>query len=184
MCSSALSSLVRILVLLVLLSGCAGGPVTTLHAPYFPSRDGVLRYRLPAGWFDATNDSQSTGNAVWLLRNDYGATISVSEVSIDEQGKKELERSGLLGLAQLTLALATNGRSAVVEEPPRLFRLNDREFCSYEFSIPSSGDALRVVLLNTGARVYGVTALASGEKHVTAKDVFAAQEEFVGGLRW
>ena len=86
----------RLLLLLcsaLLLSGCAGSSRVApgiLHHPYATSRDGGLRYRLPAGWFDVTADPQSAGHALLLIRNDYRATIVVDESRQEELGPPEL----------------------------------------------------------------------------------------------
>lgn len=173
-----------LIVVALFLPGCAGTSPSLLHTPYFSSRDGILHYRLPAGWFDATNDSIAAGNAVWLLRQDYAATISVSEVHLDEAARQELDHNGLLGVARLTMALAISAKPAITREEPRLFQIGGSEFCSFEYTMPSSGDALRVVLFDTGEKLYEVTALVSGEKRGTGSDVFAVEQEFLGSLRW
>ena len=178
------SCAVGFLLLFLLLPGCGAPPASLLHAPYFPSRDGALRYRLPAGWFDATNDSQAVGNSIWLLREDYGATISVSEVHMDDDARRELNGGGLLGVARLSMGLAAGGKAVVVQKAPQLFTMNGNDYVSYEYLVPASGDEIRVVVLSANGRFFMVTALSTRDKRSGGNDVFAVEQEFVAMLRW
>ncbi len=182
------TAVVLFLLLLGLAGGCARAPystTSTLTSRAFLSRDGMLRYRLPAGWFDATADSQAVGHEVLLLRSDYAATIAVNEIRVDAQARRQLERGGLLQLAQLTMALAAGGTPVTLQQTPELFVLNGRQFCAYELVISGARDLLRVVLFDTGTKVYAVHALVPGEKaRESAEDVFAVQQDFLNGLRW
>ena len=176
------------LLLLGMACGCSRPPyssTSTTTSRVFVSRDGMLHYRLPIGWFDATADSQAVGHEVLLLRSDYAATIAVNEIRVDAQARRQLERGGLLQLAQLTMGLAGGGTPVVLQQSPELFVLNGRQFCAYELIISGARDVLRVVLFDTGTKVYAVHALVPGDKaRNTADDVFAVQQDFLDGLRW
>jgi len=168
-------------------TGCSTSPsiAVTLHPPYFTSRDRFLQYRLPAGWFDATADSQSSGQAIWLLRNDYTATIAVSEVHVDPDAREDLQNAGLTHLARLTMGLAAGGKAYVLEHPPEWMTVNNIRGCMYQISIPPANDILRIIVVEMGVRVYMVTALLSGEvKQGLREEIFAVQDAFLGGLRW
>ena len=175
------------LLLLFLLFGCSSGPrvaTTNLRAGYFPSRDGALQYRLPVGWFDATADSQATGHVIWLMRNDYGASITVDEVRLDAAARMEIERGGLLQLAQLVMSLTTGDRGAMLVEPPNMVVVNGRQFCRYEMVASSTRDTLRMTLFDTGGKAYVVTALLQ-DKGASRDPQFASiQENFLSTLRW
>ena len=176
------------LLLLGLAGGCASPPyssTSTVSPRVLVSRDGMLRYRLPMGWFDATADSQAVGHEVLLLRSDYAATIAVNEIRVDAQARRQIERGGLMQLAQLTMALAAGGTPVTLQQSPELFVLNGRQFCAYELVISGARDLLRVVLFDTGTKVYAVHALVPGEKSgATAEEVFTAQQDFLNDLRW
>lgn len=174
-------------ILSTILVGCGSGPrvaTTNLHAGYFPSRDGALQYRLPVGWFDATADSQATAHAIWLMRNDYGASITVDEVRLDAAARKEIERGGLLQLAQLVMALTTGEHGAMLLEPPAVVNVNGRLFCRYEMVASATRDTLRVALFDTGGKAYVVTALLP-EKAARRDPQFSiVHENFLSTLRW
>lgn len=170
----------------LLLGGCSTGPRTTplrFQEDYRLSRDGALGYRLPAGWFDVTADSQATGRAIWLVRNDYGASITVEEVYLMARAEGELGEEPLLHLAQLTLPLVAGARLARVETQPEVFRLNGREYCAYELVTRDRSEYLRVVLFKARRRVYAVTFYRDGTE-VAAAGIGAVQEPFLRTLRW
>jgi hypothetical protein len=169
----------------VLLSGCGTTPppAPPLSASYSIARDGYLHYRLPVGWFDVTADSQAHGNTVWLLRSDYAATITVNEIHVDAVARKEIERQGLSALAQLTMSLSGQDKGTVLQNAPEEFELRGHPACSYEVETPSTGDAMRVVLLDAGEKIYAVAALRTGGKN-DASSLAAIQMQFLEELRW
>lgn len=177
--------LLALLLAALLWPGCGAPPLSPsrLTASYAIARDGYLHYRVPVGWFDVTADSQAHGNAIWLLRSDYAATITVNEIKIDASARREIARSGLSTLARLTMFLPTRDKGALLQRPPQEFEMQGRRCCSYELLLPSNGDLLRTILLDVGEKVYAVAALrGSGVKDGT--DVEAVQMSFVEGLKW
>ena len=173
--------------LALLLLGCSTGTKlssTLLHPSYSFSRDGGLQYRLPAGWFDASADSQAVGHAVLLIRNDYGATIAIDEVYLDASARGQLHQGGLVQIAQLMMSLSSWDHGSVLTDPPRAITLNGQDLCRYRMVATTSQDSLQVTLLDTGEKVYAVSVLLSG-KGVGRDGVFGVlQDSFVGSLRW
>jgi hypothetical protein len=168
-------------------TGCSSSSSATvaLQLPSFTSRDGLVNYRIPVGWFNAIADSQSSGQTIWLLRNDYSATIAVSEVHVDYDAREDLQVAGIMHLAQLTMGLAAGGKPYVLQRQPEGVMIGGTPGCAYEIVIPQVNDVLRVIVVDTGVRVYMVTALVSGEAgHGLRDEVFAAQDAFLSGLTW
>jgi hypothetical protein len=172
---------------LLLFPGCAAGPPATapiLHPPYFLSRDGNVRYRLPAGWFDVTVDSQMAGRAIWLVRNDYAGTLTMHEVHIDSDGRKGITRNGLLTVARLTAALEMGSKGGVLAREPERVWMNGREGYAYDIEY-GSGDRTRTIMIDTGEHVYEVSALVNAGVGTGARgDVYAVLQAFVALLRW
>ncbi len=171
--------------LVLAFAGCAATRYTEEY-PLFPSinlsHDGLLQYRIPRGWFAAAPDSGAPQNIIWLLQNNYRATLAVSEIVVDEEANPAVRDGGLERLALLTMTLASGNNSAVVTREPEVFALAGRRFCAYETEITETGDVVRVVLFTTPAKVYEVTALARpGEE---PEKVFTAQQGFLSSLRW
>lgn len=183
--SHKLSLLLALLAAALLWPGCGAPPPAPppLSASYNISRDGYLHYRLPIGWFDVTADSQAHGNAIWLLRSDYAATITVNEIRIDENARSEIGRQGLAQLARLTMFLATHDKGALLQHPPEEFELHGHPCCSYELVMPSNGDILRTVLYDVGGKVYAVAALRTGAAK-NLSDLGDVQMSFLEGLKW
>lgn len=191
LCSMPPLLLQKSLLVALLLGALLLGPGCGTHPPSPPpfsasfgiARDGYLHYRLPVGWFDVTADSQAHGNAIWLLRSDYAATITVNEIRIDANAREEIARQGLVQLARLTMSLSSQGKGALLQRPPEEFTLRGHPCCSYQMVMPSTGDILRTILLDAGDKVYAVVALRTGGKSDEA-DIAAVQMGFLEGLRW
>ncbi len=175
-------------ILLLLLYGCAGPQRSTESpstVPLLTSRDGLIRYPLPPGWFDATSHAKESRPVVWIVRNDYGASISINTITIDDRTRRQYKQDGLFRTGQLSLQLNTSTRSAVVLQLPKLERLNGKEYCVYEIEEPATRDRIRVAVFDTGERVYEVTALNAVEgPSATDPDAFSILDRFLALLHW
>jgi hypothetical protein len=169
------------LTLSLVLAACASGPRSTdsERQEYLTARDGALEFLLPNGWFNASNDARTPDETIWLVSGDYTATISVREVTMDEDARRILRRDGMLRLAQVTIGL---NPEAVITRGPAMIRHGGREYCSYDVRVAPENDAVRVALVDTGEQVFEVRTLVSGQGSTAG--AFAAQEEFLKGLRW
>jgi hypothetical protein len=173
-------------ILLLLLAGCAGSSrvdQTPLDPSYATARDGRLRYRCPAGWFDATFDPQAAGHALLLVRKDYHATIAVDEVQLDSVARQELRSRGVAGLAPLLASLNgwEHGRSLV--EAPREVDGGRGTWWRYALEKNGSAERLEVTLVDAGGRLYAVSVLRSDGNG--GNDLFGPlQDGFIGALRW
>jgi hypothetical protein len=171
---------------LMVIGGCATPPPppeAPIPSSYLSSRDGDLHYLVPDGWFDATSDSQAAGPVIWILRSDFGATITVNEIHVDAQARRDLGKGGLLQLARLTQSLRSQNDQSVLLHPPRLFTSGGRQLCTYD--LLSGKDTVRVILVDTGRRVYTVSALVQGTgDEAGSSEVFDVVQRFVNTLRW
>ena len=173
------------LVLLVS-AGCSHPPYATERpstVALFTSLDGGLRYPVPQGWFDATAHAKDPRPVVWLVRNDYGASITINIITIDEETRRGFSHGGLARTAQLSMQLNMNTRAAVLLQSPTMKRVEGRDFCTYQIQEPATRERIRVVLFDTGARVYEVTALDSGERP-SGPVGSAVLEQLLASLRW
>jgi hypothetical protein len=177
-----------VFILSLLLAGCVSSPRTTvsrLGREYLPAKDGQLHYRLPEGWLNATNDSPSPDNIVWLVRGDFAATMSVTEVNIDQETRLELTRRGLSRLAELTLALESGERGISVTQNPRVIPSHNTNVCLYEYVTGHPTNKVRVLLVDTGSTVYEVRVLMTENiKGEETNEVASMQDAFVQNLKW
>jgi len=171
----------------MLLSGCGTGREAApfpSSSSYITAHDGGFSYLVPQGWFDASVDSQARGHALLLIRNDYGATIAVDEVRLNEAARSELRQHGLLSAAQLLLSLTSWEQHAVLTTAPRIVDLGDRQGCRYSMVSGNAEDTLDVTVVETGGRLFAVNVLVSGKGAAGRGDVESVREMFLGAVRW
>jgi hypothetical protein len=152
---------------------------------YFSSRYEQLRYRLPVDWLNATSDAPSANNLIWLVCCDFTATLAVREIVIDAETRQEVDRAGLKRVAELTLALASGEKGVDVVKQPRLSSLRGTSVCTYEYLAGHPTDRVHIILVDTGKRVYEVSALmTSNVSEETVAEVMSLQEAFVQNILW
>jgi hypothetical protein len=119
------------------------------------------------------------------VRNDYGGSLTVHEVHLDDNARSHLAEGGLLPLAQLTASLEAGSKSGIISSGPTVVRLNGKEMCSYEMEFRQNGDRMRVVIVDAGGHVYSVAALVNGSVGARAAgEIMTAQQAFVATLKW
>jgi hypothetical protein len=171
--------------ILFLVAGCASPRYSEdypMGATTGVSGDGVLRYGVPRGWFASPPDTISANVVVWLLRRDFAATLTVSEIMVDSAAEITVRREGVESLARLTMNLVTGEHAGIFRQGPETFRLGNHVFCSYETETADRGDVTRVAVFFTPSKIYEVTALA--RKGENTERVFAAHQAFLKSLRW
>lgn len=169
----------------LLLSGCVSAPRTTdsrEKLPLLSTRDGTLRYILPRSWIDASNELQSRNDLVWLLQEDYSASITVGMLVMSGDAAGALHSERLLRATSISLQLSVENDSTRVLDYPRRVVLGGRETMVYRFR-SVAGDNVRVIIVDTGSRLLEVAMLVKHE----AGDVpghAADQDRLVESLRW
>lgn len=160
-------------------------PLRTLTGTLATSPDGLLRYRIPLGWFDVSADSQATGHRIWLVSDDLGATIAVDEVHIDAGIRTRLNQGLLREVARLLLTLRA-GREGLVElSSPEWTALNGKKVCVYRLGKPSTRETHRIALLDTGRKLYMTTLVMTEREGRTRQEkLLDAQDQFVESLQW
>jgi len=168
--------------------GCATPAPTassSTPSPLLLSRDGTIRYRLPAGWFDVTSDTVAADRSIWLIRADYAGTLTVRPVHVRSVERADIEGEGLLQVAKLTAALETSSKPGILAREPDRSQINGRDAVSYDVEYSGSGDRTRTVLLAGDGQVYEITALVNGNAPPGAgREIFSALQSFLSTLRW
>jgi hypothetical protein len=178
------------LLFLVLASwvGCSSAPESARDAGpprVHRSRDGRLQYITPAGWFDATADAQAAGRAVWIIRNDYGGTLTIDEVKLDEAARRSSGAGGLEPIARLLMTLPSGERPVRAIRDPETVEQNGRVYCAYEVEVYETRDLLRVVLFRAGERVYASTLVVpAAVRDRGYGQLLEAQSSFLGSVSW
>ncbi len=116
---------------------CASKPPYSANYPLtnqiFQSRDSMFSGRIPYGWFSSTNDTLARALVVWLLKEDFSAAITVRELILDRLSSKKVQKDGLETLAFISAGFRSLN-SNHLEIKPVTFKLNGKEFCSYELT--------------------------------------------------
>jgi hypothetical protein len=158
--------------------------VTAVATAYSLSHDGTIHYRLPSGWFEVTPDSIEADRAVWLVRDDYAGTLTVRRVHLHAVDRADLGGEGLLRVAKLTAALETSSKPGILTREPDRTQVSGRDAVSYDVEYSGSGDRTRTVLLESGGRVYAVTALVNGGASPEAgREIFSVLQSFLAAMR-
>jgi hypothetical protein len=145
----------------------------------------VLQYVPPPGWFDATPDSQAAGHEVWIIRDDYGATLTIDEVHLDTAARDAVRQGGLEPLARLLMTLPSGDRPITVRRPPEIYERDGRVYCQYEVEVFETRDVIRVVLFRAGEEVYSSTLMVPASvRDRSAGQLSDVQTEFLGSVRW
>ncbi len=175
--------------LVLALAACAptretSAPPTPHSVPLVAARGGGFSYRIPPGWFDASADSQARGHAALLIRNDYGATISVDEVHLDEAARSEINENGLLPVARLLLSLSSWDHDAILTMAPHSVDVDGRQACRYGLASGNGEDTVEVTLVESTEKLFAVRVLVSGKKGGGKVSLRTIQEDFLGTVRW
>ncbi|MDH7516075.1 MAG: hypothetical protein QHI48_09400 [Bacteroidota bacterium] len=101
---------------------------------------------------------------LWLVREDYGASIAFTAMKMDPSLYRAVRKDGLPAVAKVSLGLKKGnaGDSVRVIRQPEYFRLNGRDFAAYEYSTGNEGIIIRTVVFDTGSRFMECTALSGG----------------------
>ena len=149
------------------------------------SRDGRLQYRLPEGWINATTDSPSADNLIWLVRSDYAAMLVVREVMVDGITRKQISSTGLSRLGELLVSLESSEQGASMVKQPTPSTIDGLSACTYEYIAGNPGDRVHVVLVDTGKKVYEVsTRITETKSREMLGETISLQEAFLLTVVW
>jgi hypothetical protein len=157
---------------LSLLAGCSGAartettvpsdnsyrypPIGRLTSERIATATGTLSVLLPVGWKETVDQRNAPNIALWLVREDYGASLSFAPMRMDPALYRALRKDGALAIAKVSLSLKKGqARDTVsVIHAPESFRLNGRDYAAYEYSVTGGRTAIRVVVFDAGNGFY------------------------------
>ncbi|MCB2204905.1 hypothetical protein KQI65_09145 [bacterium] len=157
--------------LLILLSACGGGEKTVkveerswpkyryaasaeLSKDYVSSEDGSLRVLRPEGWSKTSDAKNAPSILLWLVRDDYSASISFTPLQMDPALYQTLKKDGIEAVAKVSLSLKERNAedSVTVVQPVELFKVGDRISAAYEYRVGAAQPVVRVVVFDSGSR--------------------------------
>jgi len=131
---------ILLLILILVLSGC-GSSFNSLYESNYPltshrifSRAGTLSVKVPEEWF-AAEDNEKNIFDIWLVKNDYSASMSLVPLNIDEKISEEISISGVEGLLQISKSFRKLESSFGYAETlsSEFFEYNGIEYASYQY---------------------------------------------------
>jgi len=172
-------------IILFLLTSCAGSVPYPSNYPLsqelFHSRNSELTGRIPLGWFISTDDSIASSLTVWLIREDFSATLLIKELSLDQRTEQQVQQKGLKLLANLSAGFRTDQANATSIDPKE-FDIEGKRFCSYE--IGSDAARKRIVVFTARGKYYECEARAV--RGIWSSDelghIFSIQQSVLGSL--
>ncbi|MBI4548073.1 MAG: hypothetical protein HY707_08840 [Ignavibacteriae bacterium] len=119
----------------------------------FYSRDSIFSGRIPQGWFSSDDEELASAHVVWLIRDDFSATLAFKELKLDELSKKRVNDEGLILLARLSFSLQqSNPLFKTKEIELHEFEVNSKKFCGYEMNF--TGALKRVIVFEAKGKFY------------------------------
>lgn len=176
-----------LLLSITILSACAGG-VNSLYFSDYPlttgkvsSQSGSFSVLLPKGWFIA-EDNELRINEIWLIKEDYSASISFIPINVDSSTASQLAAGGLQELKRLNIAFrkAKIGNKPVSIFNEELFQINSNDFLAYEY--PDENNAkIRVVLFKFEGKFYECSAIPASAQNL--EELFNIQNTLLTSIQ-
>ena len=166
---------------------CSGGfssvydfdyPLTTKTAKSNSTR---LQIQIPQGWFVAEDNEYKTTD-IWLVKEDYSATIKFVTVSLDDEtaesfASDELGKVVELNKVLLKAKLDKNFKGFTNEET---FSSNSTVFSAYQY-LDEKEEPVRTIVFKNDSKYYEVTAFAL--KSANLAEIFKAQNSVLASLK-
>lgn len=105
-----------------------------------------MSLKVPSGWF-AAEDNENNIFDIWLVKDDYSASMNLVPLNVDEKTLEEISDAGIEGLLPISKSFRkmenVNGFKETLSS--ELFDYNDLEYASYQY-FNDDNRAERVVL--------------------------------------
>lgn len=175
------------LLLLLTIFGCASSLSSVYDFDYplsnktAKSNSTRLQIQIPQGWF-VGEDNEFKTTDIWLVKEDYSATIKFITISLDDEttenfASDELGKVVELNKVLLKAKLGKNFRGFTTEET---FSSNSTVFNAYQY-LDDKGEPVRTVVFKNDSKYYEVTAFAL--KSANPTEIFKAQNSVLASLK-
>jgi hypothetical protein len=182
-------SKIFISVLALLLTGCAGLRYPAdkqLMSETAAATNGDFGLRVPMGWFNSTDSKAAPGILIWLVKKDYSASLALTEIHTDEIGLKQIKTEGLHAVAEISLSV----KKEIAQQEPLLvgnfenFSLDDKDFCSYEYTTDKGYSKERVVVFTLGKKWYELAAVPFSKRgrNIDPDELFSIQNSVLHSI--
>lgn len=152
-----------------------------LTAEQAHSASGDITVSIPGGWFEAL-DNDCNCRELWLVKDDYSASISFSVINTDSLTKTGIAKNELAGIAELSRDFKKIKYGEKFREygTPENFSVNSIKFYSYQY-YAAEGLPARVVVFKFNDRYFECAANYSSEN--SGKELFAVQNSVLVSIK-
>ncbi|MBZ0179919.1 MAG: hypothetical protein K8F36_11550 [Melioribacteraceae bacterium] len=121
--------------LLILIYGCGASNTSVfkndveLGPVVYSNKEYGITMRLPSGW-EILKENECNCTKVWIVRNDYGASLNLSRIYLDHITNEEIQKAPieiLLAYIKTLKAAEMNGRFAQIGKN-ELFKIGSRDY--------------------------------------------------------
>lgn len=156
----------------------------TADTVYSASSD--LTFRIPRGWTGAEAGENKTLD-LWLIRNDFSATLNLVALSADSIFKAQAVEDSLLFALNYSRQLKINrmGAAYKAHSEDEFFNFNKKRFGAYEYE-GTEGLPVRVVIFTYKGKYFEFSAVpmqSVGRTKVDPKDLFRVQQSLIATVR-
>jgi len=141
----------------------------------------------PKGWQETVDNRNAPGIALWLVKEDYSASLSFNPMKMDPALYKALQKDGLSAVAKVSMSLKKNNArdTVTILQPLEPFQLNKRNFMAYEYTADGGKTVVRVVVFDTGKQFYECILLPATESLSQAghRSLFETQQAVLKTVR-
>lgn len=151
--------------IIILVQGCSSS-LSSVYDSNYPlsdetakSKTSQLTVKIPQGWF-AADDNENNLTDLWLVKNDYSATLNFVPLNIDSLTRKAIqgdEINSILKFSQ-TFRKAKYGKAIKGFINKEKFEINKKQFAAYEY-LDNSKRAIRVVVFSSSNKYYELSAV-------------------------
>jgi hypothetical protein len=151
------------------------------------SADDAITVPLPAGWAQTADKQHAADILIWLVRDDYAATLTITPLQMDPALYTAVRKDGLTAVAKVSMNLkqkrATD--STLVVHPVETFTLGTRQYAAYEYAPGQGRPPIRVVLFDSGAGMLecALFPAASTMSPAETRRLFELQQAVLAGMQ-
>ncbi|MFA7227773.1 MAG: hypothetical protein WC061_01960 [Melioribacteraceae bacterium] len=168
-----------------LILSCAAGS-SALYDSDYPltkeiarAKSSPLKINIPQGWV-AAEDNENNLIDLWLIREDYSATLNFIPVNLDSAAAKEIGEDEINGLLKLSKSFRKiSSKSALKFMNQEIFELNGKKIGAYEY-LNNSGTVIRVAVFKTGKKYYELSAVP--KKPGDQKELYSVQNSVLSSI--
>lgn len=148
------------------------------------SQSTPLKLQIPEGWF-TSEDNECKCIDVWLIRNDFSATINLvtldTSSTVDPEGN-ELSEMVVLSKKKRSEKLNTG---FVQTKEDEYFTLDKKKYAAYEFK-GDEGLPVRVIVFRYGDQYFELSAMPAygvGKHPVNPQELFTVQQSVLNSIK-